>query len=363
MPSIKTKNIYFINIIHGYFKNLHSFSISENYHLHSFKVAHSLGYQCVAIVLGGAEIMKTDPNLYKYIKIIEYKNIFQYIFVLAKFSLFQRNVFYINSHEIISYLSIMLTKIFSLGLAKNIFMAHTQSKRQTEFKNKLQDFIFKFTDRIRLNNITEKNFLKERGISEKKLYILPLVVEGAVFQKNKEIKDRSDLLYFGQISNKKNLLTILKALKVLKDKKVDIKLNVIGNIADYDIHKDLKLLGLENLVIIHGFIEHKDLNDVLNNFLISVNSSKNEGQCLAVYETSLSGCILCLPNIMSFKDVFKEYALFHEMFDYQKLSENIIYILENKDEFIPKVNSCIEYIKEEFNKEIIESKMKELFVF
>lgn len=105
------------------------------------------------------------------------------------------------------------------------------------------------------------------------------------------------------------------------------------------------------------------LNNFINNRLIYLNSSTTEGQCTAVFETALAGCILCLPNIMSFKDVFKEYALFHDVYDYEKLAENIMYILDHKNEFQSKVDNCIKFIKENYNKEIIETKMKTLFTF
>ncbi len=374
------KQKYFINFFHGYFKYWHEFILGESYHLHSFLVAKRSGYNnFIAIVRGGIDNLKSDPNL-KILKekgieilILDYKNIFNFILILLKYSsisFFNNTLFYFNSHEKLTYFGIIFSKIFSFGNIKNIFMSHTQPKRgglgNARFKQFFQDkILFKFfVDRVRLNNITEKNFLLSNGILEKKLFVCPLVVDDHVFKKINDYQNRKDLLYFGQLSQKKNILNILKALKILigkYPKYKDIKLNIIGKETDYFLKDDVEMLKLEDNIIKHGFLPLEDLNNVLNNFLIYLNDSKDEGQCVAVFQAALSGSVLCIPKIMSFIDVFEDKALFHEVGDIEKLAEDIVYCLENRDKIIVYNENCINMIKKEYNQNIIEEKMVILF--
>ena len=371
------KNKYFINFIQGYFKSLHDFSKDENPYLHPFQIACNLNYKCIAIVNQGYDILKTDPHLEKHIEVIEFKNYFQYILLLFRFgfrSIFYKTIFYTNGHTSWQYITIIIAKIFSFGRIKNIFMAHTQPKRGGLGNSNLKQFIQNkilfnfFVDRVRLNNITEKNFLLIQGVKENKLFIVPLVVDNHIFNKINDYEDRQDLLYFGQLSKKKNINTILKATKILKERNREyknIKLNIIGKIAeDYDINRDILDLDLKENIIIHGFMKQgPELNNLMNKFLISINSSKDEGQCLTVFESAMSGCSLCLPNIMSFVDVFKNKALFHYIHDAEKLSENILFYLENKNLSKEYNEKCIEMIKKDYNVDIIKEKMRELFIF
>ena len=160
-------------------------------------------------------------------------------------------------------------------------MAHTQPKRQNEIKQKIQNFVYKFFTFIRLNNEEEKRFLLTQGIQEDKLQVIPLIVSKNVFYRIENTK-RKDLVYFGNITEKKNLMTILKAFELVKEKYPEIKLNIIGNIWDTKITEYANNSMYKNDIIFHGFLPNNILVEKLNNTLIYLNSSFDEGQCVAV---------------------------------------------------------------------------------
>ena len=366
------KKKYFISLIDGYIQGFYSFTPSENYHLHTFKISKELGYKNIAIVKGGYEIMKNDPNLDKEILILDYKNIFNYIYLIFKYSIKGINsVFYFNGHTLYWYIGMILNKIFSFWRCINIFFAHTHPLRGASgyrrFKQFFQDkILFRFfVNRIRLNNITEEYFLIEKKIKKNKLFITPLVVDDKNFYKINNIDSRKDLLVFSQMTRKKNITTIIKAFYILinkYEKYKDLKLHIIGRPnLEYDPNIDIEKFNLQDKVVVKGFISLAKLNQELNQYLICINSSFDEGQCVAVYEAVLSGCALCLPNIISFVDVFKNKALFHNILDVEKLVENIYFYLENKNIIFEYNKKCIEMIKNEYSELKIENKMRKLF--
>ncbi len=349
------KNKRFISIIWGYSKEMYGLTSEENYHLNILKIAKSLGFKPY-VITKNKEIIENDANLDKDITIIEYKNIFNYIYILIRFSL-QNSLFYVNSLELQSFIVPFLSR-------KTIFMAHTQPKRKTLKKQRIQNFIYRFFSVIRLNNETEKNFLIDQKVDQKKLYIIPLIVSENIFKfTNKDIETRKDLLYFGNVTEIKNMTTILKSLNIVKKQYPEIKLHIVGKILYDNFDSNIKELNLEENIILHGYLPQNEyLNKILNSTLISLNSSISEGQCVSVYNTALSGNVLCLPNIMSFQDVFRNKALFHDIYDHEKLAENILRYLNNSDIIEKYQKECIEMIKSDYSINTIEKKLKDLIL-
>ncbi len=336
----------FVSIIWGYNTNMHTFAAEENYHLHILKVAKELGFKPYIILHGDRSSIQQDPHLDSDTEIISYKNIFQYIYLVVKFSL-SGSLFYVNSLEWQSFVVPFLAR-------KTIFMAHTQPERQSPLKQKIQNFVYIFFTAIRLNNETEKDFLIKEGTDQRKLHVIPLVVSQNIFRLTDTQENRKDLVYFGNVTPKKNLSTILKAFKLVQTHHPEIKLHIIGNIYDSNF------MATEG-VIVHGHMpQDKNLVALLNKTRVSVNSSLDEGQCVAVYDTSLCGNALCLPNIMSFRGVFKNKALFHDIYDHKKLAENILCYLADTDILIKHRDACITMIQKDYSIHTIEEKLKEL---
>jgi len=345
----------FVSIIWGYSTHMYGFAPEENYHLHALKIAKELGFEPWAIVKGSKENMEKDPNFDKEIRVINYNNFFQFIFYVLKFS-FQNSLFYVNSYEWQSFIIPFLTR-------RTIFMAHTQPKRKTKAKQIFQNFIYIFFKAIRLNNETERDFLIKEKINPKKLFVVPLVVSNNIFKlTNSEISNRKDLVYFGNITAKKNVLTILRAFEKVKETLPEIKINLIGNMWDENIKDFISKSKFKESILTYGFLPNEELVPELNKNLIYLNSSLDEGQCVAVYDAALSGCALCLPKIMSFVGVFKDSALFHDIYDHEALAQNILYYIEHP-EIIKKHNEeNIKMITENYSIECVETKMKELFL-
>lgn len=182
-----------------------------------------------------------------------------------------------------------------------------------------------------------------------------------VFKLTNINQERKDLVYFGNVTAKKNLPTIFKAFELVKEKHPEIKLNIIGKIHDEQFNLFIKDLELEKNIIIHGYLpQEENLNQILNKTLISLNSSLDEGQCVAVYDTALSGNVLCLPKIISFESVFKDKALFHDIYDHEKLAENILYFINNPDIVNDYRDQCLNMIKKYYSRNRIENELRQL---
>ncbi len=349
------KERYFVSIIWGYSARMYDFSIEENYHLHVLNIAKELGCVPVVIIKQNKGDIENDPKFDKTIKVVNYKNIFNYFFQIIKYSS-KGAVFYVNSVEPQSLIVPFLAK-------KTIFMGHTHPIRQNKIKQKIFNFSMRFFSKIRLNNKEEKNFLLEQNLKEDKLFVLPLVVSNKIYSFTNDYLNRRDLVCFGNITITKNLPTIIKAFELVLKKITNIKLHFVGSVLEDNIKNLVKEKKISDNIIFHGFKSPKEANILLNNFLINLNSSFLEGQCVAVYNAVLAGCALCLPNIMSFRGVFQDKAMFHSREDYKKLAENIIFYLENPEIRIKHNNLCREMIINNYNYNIISEKLKKMLTF
>lgn len=341
----------FISIAWSYHKHMQEMAPEESYHLHILKVAKELGFKPYILLRDGKSFLENDPHLDREIVILDYKNFFHFLYQIIKFSL-QGALFYVNSYEWQSFIVPFISR-------KTIFMAHTQPKRQTLFRQKVQNFVYRFFTAIRLNNITEKEFLIEQKTSEKKLHVVPLVVSQDVFKIiNNDFNLRKDLVCFGNVTEKKNIITIIKAFEKVKETGADIKLNIIGNVFDENVSKYANSSNYKSDIIFHGFLPNAVVVKKLNENLVYLNSSFDEGQCVAVYDAALCGLGLCLPNIMSFVGVYKDKALFHEVNDYEQLAKNILYYVNNPEVIQNHNKICIDMIKKDYSIESVENKLK-----
>jgi len=343
---------YFISIIWSFPQYFHNFAKEEHYHLHVLSIAKQMGFQPVVIIKNDKGIIESDPLFDSDTKIIYYKNPIQYIFLLCQYSL-RGAIFYVNSVEILS----LIVPIFA---RKTIFMGHTHPVRQSKLKQAIFNCSMKLFSRIRLNNNEEMEFLLKQDISKNKLWVTPLSISLEKYRVIDENLSRKNLVYFGNITTKKNLPTIIRACAIVAEKYSNITLHMVGKI--YDVfNSDVE--GKLNIVK-HGFIENiSDVNEILNKTSIYLNSSFDEGMCVAVYNSALAGNALCLPKIMSFTGVFKGKTLFHDVTDHKQLARNIIYYIENP-EIAREHNKLIrEMIIKEYNYNVISNKMKKLFTF
>ena len=159
---------------------------------------------------------------------------------------------------------------------------------------------------------------------------------------------------------------MLKALQIVLKKYPNIKIHQVWRsdefISSRWLHfiEELKELWIyENFVIYWPKNNLKDLNLPTS---IYINSSLQEWQCLAVYDAILLWNAVCLPNISSFRwEVLNGKTLLHEVGDYKKLAENIIWYIEHpkeKEEFIIEWRK---YIDEKLNYDYLKKLMQKEF--
>lgn len=319
----------FISFICGYHNTLYLLDKISNYHLGPCFAMIELWYDVEMVILGDKVKVEDDPHFDPRIRVRYVYTIWQALSYIWQ----ERNaIIYSNTFSIPSLLIWLMGK-------RTIFFSHdpvfpTKYSSRYHIKKYFVKFCYRFFSKIRVINVYEKELLKKEGFGEKGV-IIPLVI--STDNLSLKIKPTNNVLLLGHIFPKKDPICILKALQIVIQHYPDILIYQVGNNADYRspdgeeykeiveklwLYNNMKLLGRRK----------ESLRDLDLNTSIYVNSSLMEWQCLAVYDASLLGNALCLPYMSSFLWVLDENVRYHDLWDYQKLAENIIRYIEHPEE-------------------------------
>jgi len=152
-----------------------------------------------------------------------------------------------------------------------------------------------------------KNFLKDLIEEEKLITLYPGV---KIFQKEKA-KIFGDLLYVGRFSEEKNIQTLIKALKKLKDDFPQIKLNLVGSGPEEEkLIKIVKEFNLENNIQFLGHLKREEIFALYQSHKILVLPSKIESLGLVIIEALSQNIVPIVRETYGPKEILNNKELF-----------------------------------------------------
>jgi glycosyltransferase involved in cell wall biosynthesis len=137
------------------------------------------------------------------------------------------------------------------------------------------------------------------------------------------------ILFVGSEQPRKNFKTLLKAFKILKEKKEfnDLKLVKIGGPEKQEFRdeslKEIQRLDLMNEVIFTGYVKDEDLPVYYSNARCLVSPSLCEGFGLPVVEAMACGCPVITANTSAFPEILGDAGIIRDPFDFNGFAEDI----------------------------------------
>lgn len=147
-----------------------------------------------------------------------------------------------------------------------------------------------------------------------------------------------DLLFVGGVEQRKGLSYLLKALKILKEKNIQFRLNIVGAVKDEKTYMELKddivSYNLSNCVFFRGRVSEKELQNYYGSSELFVFPSLLEGYGMVFVEAMNYGLpIVCFNNSampFSIKNGVNGYLA--DNLDVVDFASKIEIILHNKKE-------------------------------
>lgn len=343
-------NKKFISIIWWYHNQIFSFDKKQNYHMLPIEAMQEEWFECEIFAIDSKVKIEDDPNFVKWVKVIYYKNILEFLLYLFKN---RKAIIYSNSLTIKTLLVWIIWK-------KTVFYPHSYPFWDSFIKKIIINFFYKFFTKIRINNKDEYYLIEE--IKKWLAFICPLSISDWFL--SKDFTNRKGWVWIWNITKIKNPEFLIETAKILKRNNVDFKISIIWKDRYNKWWKNffdlIKENNLDDKIELLWVLNYSQIKDRLWKTLIYINTSISEWQCLAVYEWALSWNILCLQNIISFPSVFKNNAFYHN--NLTELANNISNILSWKYDFITKNKENQKMILENYNYNVIKKKVKEMFL-
>jgi glycosyltransferase involved in cell wall biosynthesis len=208
----------------------------------------------------------------------------------------------------------------------------------------LTKFILKNIDILRGVNIQNTNKFLIDNISVK-FYNFPAWVDNIIFN-NKKFQKRTNLLFVGNVIERKGVYFLIKSLKQFLLDNKDIHFYIVGAHPDKNyFHKCVQYIEENNLIKSVSFFPKKsseEISKLMNEAKILLMASTSEGLPRVLIESGLCG----LPALASKIDGIEQ--------PFSTEGGTSIYNLLNNDEFEKLINKL--YFDEKFwNKQSIES--------
>jgi len=165
---------------------------------------------------------------------------------------------------------------------------------------------------------------------------------------------------------RKDIPTLIKALKEVKKYYPTVKLYIVGEKMDgYFLLKQLvQKLDLENNVIFTGKLSHEHLLELLCRANLFVMTSYQEGFPTAACEASSAGIPVIVSNRPAMNEVFTdETAVVVEPGNPYILAQAIIKTLENKEETIEKARRAQIIIRQKYSINIRRKKINNFMIY
>ncbi len=139
------------------------------------------------------------------------------------------------------------------------------------------------------------------------------------------------ILHVGSIDPRKNLITLFKALAILRDDGLQVKLVVVGS-KEYNyrpIFDTVHTLSLEDQVLFLGFVPDAELVDVYNLAQLFVFPSIHEGFGYPPLEAMACGTPVIVSNSSSLPEIVGDAALQVDPFDAAEIATTIRLLLSD----------------------------------
>ena len=166
------------------------------------------------------------------------------------------------------------------------------------------------------------------------IYVIPVGISDKYFKfKNREITGR--LLFVGGVEPRKGLLSLLEAIKILKDEGLKTDLHIVGRIRKKEyfdkLDKYIEMNNLSEYVTFMGFLDDNELKNEYEECSMFVLPSQEESQGLVLVEAMAAGKPIVATNVGGIPYVVDDgkTGFLVGYGEIEKIAKSILKLLEN----------------------------------
>ena len=167
-------------------------------------------------------------------------------------------------------------------------------------------------------------------------HVVPVPIED-VFFAVPDVKPSSGLLYVGSVHKRKNLLALLKAMKVVHETHPEAVLHVCGSLAHDDYYRRVRAFvtqnGLDHSVRLLGVVDRKTITGLLAESICLALPSKQETSPVVICQAMASGRPVVVSPVGGIPDLVTdgETGFLVDADDSEAIADRLIRLLNDFD--------------------------------
>ena len=297
------------NYIHGYIsKNVRLIATDEcTMKLVSYLKGNKLSPQVKKI------IDEEAPDIVYFMNSIIHAGAEKYVNVVG-----MHNQLYIDKHQLHrqkiskTLLSLYIQRYFALKSVKRANAVVFDSKQSMQ--------------QCKINNIPfNKGIIAYFGVNENER-------NNTVHEKI--LKEPVELIYISTIFPYKNQMELIEGIAELKDRGYNVKLHLVGSGPKKyttELEKKIKLLKLDQEVILYSWVEHSRIREMIDSTDIFVYASSIETSGLGLMEGMVRGAVIACNNESCMPEILGDGGLLFDVHDKVNTADVLEKLINNND--------------------------------
>jgi len=269
----------------------------------------------------------------------------------------------IHAHIFIAgFPALLLSKIYKIPLIISEHWSYIPLKKLNFFERVIVKFVLKRARIILPVSNSLKKGIQDYGIKNS-FHLIPNVINTKLFypSQKKSSEAKKKILYVGLFTHIKGISYLLKAIALLKLKRNDFILDIIGNGPKKEEYLTLvKQLNIQGVVKFHGSQNKKTVAKFIKNCDFFVQPSLYETFNVACIEAMACGKPIVATKISAFEEkINKDRGILVPFSDSKKLAKAIEYMLEHYNEYsIKKISN---YVKNNYSYKVVGKILTEIY--
>ena len=291
------------------------------------------------------------------------KNFFKIPIFLIKGNYSLVHIHYLGWHSLLSLFINSNSKLIITPWGSDIL------KKRTFLKNIWLRILFKKSNFMICDSERLVNESIKLGLKKSKTMVTMFGVDTNLYRKSRDIFTNNNCYYVG--SNRKlediyDVKTFIKAAKLICQNRDDIFFYIAGNGSlEKKYRKEIEAVNLKDKIKFLGLLNKSQMIDFYNNIDIYVSTSLSDGGLAASIAEAMSFERLIIASNNSDNKIWiknKQNGYLFESGDYKKLSNKIIYAIENKKNSIIISKSSRDLIVENYSYEKEMKRVNEKYI-
>jgi len=209
-------------------------------------------------------------------------------------------------------------------------------------------------------NPLTRDLLIKKGVSPNKILVVGNGIDLEDFP-FLDRKDKNSLIYIGRLAELKGVEALLDVVFEIKKEIPKVILHLGGEGPKFSAIKEkTKKLGLENNVIIHGYLDYQKKIEVLKSSALYLSLSEFEGFGIPLIEAMATGCVPVVSDIYAHRFIFQERKVGFLVKSKKEMVQKIVGLLKDEDARLSLAKEGQRLVQERWSWQEVGRRYKEL---